>query len=121
MDLPLPRCGQRFHLPPHNTNNALFPTVVPSKTKSSSLSSSPVEMPRSFPVIASPTRGPLVEDPYPGDDPVLEFPIEDWPLASDDDEPAPAEPPPVNAWDAAPGRMCALHHSFAHVLGLLTT
>lgn len=49
-------------------------------------------MSRPLPTIASPKRDPLVEDPYLGDDPVLEFTIEDWPL-TDDDEPALAVPP----------------------------
>lgn len=99
--------------PATQTTPFIQPSLPPSKAKSSSLSSSPVEMSRPFPAI------PYNVDPYPGDDPVFEIPIEDWPWHSDDDEPAPpAAPPEVNAWNAAPGRMST---PFAHAFVLLTS
>lgn len=78
----------------------------------------PVEMSRPFPTIASPKRGPLVEDPYPvDDDTAFQISLEDW-LAAAAAEPVPAAPPPVvvpapvNAWDD-PGRMYTFNSSMS--------
>lgn len=98
------------------TTPFFLPSLPPSKTESSSLSNSPVETSRPFPAMASPTRGSDIVDPYPVGDGTPWISLEDWIAAYDaendnDDEPAPAAPPPVNAWDDAPGRTCSLHYS----------